>query len=428
MTRIAVRMAVVLLAVAAVGCPPPPKPLPVAEAPVLAKLPVGQWTSLFDGKSLSGWKVVEADEFSEHGPVTIKEGAIRLASGGPFTAVAWAGDVPRENFEIEVEVMRPDGYDIFCGLTFPVGKGHVSLVCGGWGDTVVGISSIDDLNASENETTTAMGFENGKWHRIRVRVTEEKLEAWVGDKQVVDIERGDRRFSLYGGVEPVAPLGVFTWQTEGRLRSVRFRRLPGTPKTPPKKLPALPEGAWTPLFDGKSLKGWTVADAGDFALRGKVQVSDGVILMAAGEPMTGIACTADVPRTDYEVALDAMREDGSDFFCGLTFPVGTAQCTLILGGWGGSVVGLSNVDDEHAAENVTTRSIDFNGKEWYRVRVRVTAAKIEAWLDSRKVIDLATKGHTFTIWPQQEPMKPLGIATYYTAAALRNVQVRKLKP
>jgi hypothetical protein len=142
--------------------------------------------------------------------------------------------------------------------------------------------------------------------------------------------------------------------------------------------------------------------------------------------MTGIAWDREFPRIDYELALDAMREDGDDFFCGLTFPVEKAQCTLICGGWGGSVVGLSNVDDEHAAENGTTRSVHFNTAEWYRIRLRVTKPKIEAWIDADKVIDLATKGRKLTIWPQQEPMRPLGIATYYTDAAVRNPQYRKL--
>ena len=59
--------------------------------------------------------------------------------------------------------------------------------------------------------------------------------------------------------------------------------------------------------------------------------------------------TADFPREDYEVSLEARRLEGTDFFCGLTFPVGKEPCTLIIGGWGGTTVGLSNVDDYSAA-------------------------------------------------------------------------------
>ena len=63
-----------------------------------------------------------------------------------------------------------------------------------------------------------------------------------------------------------------------------------------------------------------------------------------------------------------MRLDGSDFFCSTTFPVGKDPCTLVVGGWGGMVVGLSNVDHEDASENGTTKTMTFKNKRWYRVR------------------------------------------------------------
>ena len=47
--------------------------------------------------------------------------------------------------------------------------------------------------------------------------------------------------------------------------------------------------------------------------------------------MTGITYTNPLPRTDYEVTLEAMRVEGSDFFCGLTFPVGSNSCSLVVG-------------------------------------------------------------------------------------------------
>ena len=38
--------------------------------------------SLFDGKSLQGWKETP---FSQHGPVRVEDGAIVLGAGSPFT-------------------------------------------------------------------------------------------------------------------------------------------------------------------------------------------------------------------------------------------------------------------------------------------------------------------------------------------------------
>jgi len=419
--------AVVLLLVVAAGCAPRVKPAEAPEIPtVLSNIPIGQWVSFFDGKTLTGWKVIAEGEFDMHGKIEVKAGAMALGVGMPFSAVRWTGDFPKENFEVECEAMRTTGVDIFCGLTFPVGSSQVSLVLGGWGDTVVGISCIDDLNASENETAKVMSFDNNKWVRVRARVTEKRVEAWVNDEQVVDVERKGRRFSLYPGLDPIAPFGVFSWQTESKLRKFRIRRLKGSPKKPPKALPPLPQAQWKPLFDGKGLGGWAVAEESEFAMHGKIYASDGKLFLGKGDPMSGVVWGREFPRTNYELALDAMRVEGDDFFCGLTFPVAKAQCSLIVGGWGGSVVGLSNVDDLHAAENKTTRSMHLDRNEWYRIRLRVTPAKIEAWIDTDKVIDLATKGRKLTIWPQQKPMTPLGISAYYTEAVLRNIQYRTL--
>jgi len=184
--------------------------------------------------------------------------------------------------------------------------------------------------------------------------------------------------------------------------------------------------AWKSLFDGKTLAGWMPTD---FAGRGEVKVKEGKIILESGS-MTGITWTnADaLPRMNYEMSLEAMRVEGSDFFCGLTFPVGKDPCSLIVGGWGGGVVGLSSIDSQDAANNETTRYMNFQTGRWYHIRLRVSETKIEAWIDADKVVDLTTTDRTISIRLEVEESKPLGIATWATAAALRNLQLRRLKP
>jgi hypothetical protein len=177
----------------------------------------------------------------------------------------------------------------------------------------------------------------------------------------------------------------------------------------------------TPLFDGKTLQGWAVIDEADFEAHGKVFVKDGMIVLGSGSPMTGVRWAGTFPTEGYEVTLEAMRIEGGDFFCGMTFPVGDSPLTLIVGGWGGCIVGLSNVDGFHAAENETTTAMTFENGRWYRIQLRVTASSIEAWIDDQQLIDLARGGQDFSIWIEQEPAKPFGVATYYTKAALRNI-------
>jgi hypothetical protein len=180
--------------------------------------------------------------------------------------------------------------------------------------------------------------------------------------------------------------------------------------------------AWKSLFDGKTLAGWKVSD---FAGRGEVEVKDGQLTLGNGS-MTGVTWTNDLPRTNYEISLEAMRAEGSDFFCGLTFPVGKDPCSLIVGGWGGGVVGLSSLDGQDAANNETTRYITFKNGQWYHIRLQVTPKSIQAWIDADKVVDVTTEEKTFSIRLEMEESKPLGIATWSTAAALRNIKIRRL--
>ncbi len=180
---------------------------------------------------------------------------------------------------------------------------------------------------------------------------------------------------------------------------------------------------WRRLFDGRSLDGWKPTPFGG---EGEVTVAGGGIAIARGSEMSGITSTNDFPRQDYEIALEARRVDGFDFFCGLTFPVGEDACSFIVGGWGGAVVGLSSIDGADASSNDTTSIRSFKNGRWYAVRVRVTPARIECFIDDERVVDQPLAGRTVSIRDEVVPSKPLGIATYATAAEVRGIRWRPL--
>ena len=189
-------------------------------------------------------------------------------------------------------------------------------------------------------------------------------------------------------------------------------------------LPSAGEQGWESLFDGKSLGQWKPTEFGG---EGKVAVSNGEIKLEAGVTLTGITWKgAELPKTGYEISLEAKKTDGNDFFCGLTFPVGNSSCSLILGGWGGGIVGLSSIDGMDASENETTQVMNFPKDRWYRVRVRVTTKKIEAWLDDQNIVDVVTTGRKISIRPEVELSQPLGVASWMTGAAIRNIKLRRL--
>ena len=203
----------------------------IASASAQEKAEQADWELLFDGESLDGWKVTE---FGGQGKVEVKDGAIVLHLGvGDLSGITWTDFVERMDYEIEVVAMRVAGHDFFCGLTFPVKKSCCSLIVGGWGGSLVGISSFDDLDASENETTTTMNFENGRWYTIRLRVTENRIQAWIDGKRLVDARPGKRKISVRGEVDLSQPLGIAAWRTQAALRSIRIR--PFNPGTSSKK-------------------------------------------------------------------------------------------------------------------------------------------------------------------------------------------------
>jgi len=199
----------------------------------------------------------------------------------------------------------------------------------------------------------------------------------------------------------------------------RMKENPG----PPMQL-SLNPGEEISLFNGKNLGDWKVTDFGG---QGEVLVKDGVLFLENGIYTTGVTWTGSLVRMNYEITLDAMRVKGNDFFCGLTFPVAKDTCTLILGGWGGQLCGLSCLDYFDAANNETTRYIPFENGKWYRVSLRVQPRRIQAWIDGEELVNVDTTGRKIGIRMEMDLAQPLGIATWITTGAIRNISLKKLE-
>lgn len=194
--------------------------------------------------------------------------------------------------------------------------------------------------------------------------------------------------------------------------------------SPPEEAIAQHDAKWRSLFDGKTLKGWTPTNFGG---EGEVTVEDGQIQLQQGSDLSGITWTGDaIPKSNYEISLEAQRVDGGDFFCGLTVPVKDSPCSLIVGGWGGGVVGLSSLNGLDASENETTTYRAFKKKQWYKIRLRVSDTHIQAWIDDERVVNADIRGKKISIRPEVELSKPLGISSYATVAAIRNIRIRDL--
>ena len=187
-----------------------------------AKPPSSEWQSMFDGVSLQGWKETP---FTGPGKVSIEKETIVLGRG-MMTGVTWTKPFPKSNYEVRLEAVRLEGSDFFAGITFPVKKAYCSWINGGWGGSVVGLSSLNGMDASENESSTTMQFEKGRWYRFRLRVTDERILAWIDDELYIDVALEGREISLrWGEIELSAPFGVATYATTGALRKLEYRLL-----------------------------------------------------------------------------------------------------------------------------------------------------------------------------------------------------------
>lgn len=141
--------------------------------------------------------------------------------------------------------------------------------------------------------------------------------------------------------------------------------------------------------------------------------------------MTGITWTGAFPRFNYEVRFEAARREGGDFFAALTFPVLDSYCTWVAGGWGGDIVGLSNLDGWDGSDNETRAYFDFEPGRWYQFRLQVTDERIRAWIDERRIIDVVIAGRSVGLRHGEIRLSaPLGFASYATRGALRKIEYR----
>ena len=190
------------------------------------------WKPLFNGKDLDEWKITN---FGGEGEVFLEDDTIVITQGADLSGIHTEQELPKTNYEVQFEAQRAAGSDFFAGLTFPVKGSHCSLIVGGWGGGVCGISSLNGMDAAENETTSYRDFEKGQWYKIRLTVTDEHINAWIDDKKIVDVDITDQRISTRIEVDRSKPFGFATYQTTGKLRNARLRPLPKTEEKPATK-------------------------------------------------------------------------------------------------------------------------------------------------------------------------------------------------
>jgi hypothetical protein len=189
-----------------------------------AQVKPAEWQPLFDGKSLRGWRETP---FTGRGQVRVENRSIILGPGKPLTGITFTGSFPQVNYEVRLEAARLQGSDFFAAMTFPYLDSYCTWVTGGWGGDIVGLSSIDGWDAADNETRTYYEFEPGRWYVFRLRVTEDRIRAWIDEQPVINLAVGGRSVALrHGEIKLSAPFGFASYATTGGLRKIEYRLLP----------------------------------------------------------------------------------------------------------------------------------------------------------------------------------------------------------
>lgn len=180
---------------------------------------------------IGGW---QPTTFKNHADPIIEGPSITLPFGKPMTGVTRPATAqpqfPTSNYEIRWEASRSTGNDFFSSLTFPVADSFCTFVTGGWGGDIVGLSSIDGWDASENETRTYVTFENQRWYKFRLRVETDRIQAWIDEKSVVDLAINGRNIGLRrDDMKLTTPLGFLSYNSTGLLRNIEYRLLKTQP-------------------------------------------------------------------------------------------------------------------------------------------------------------------------------------------------------
>jgi hypothetical protein len=185
----------------------------------LAALAEEGWTSLFDGKTLDGWKASENTE-SWH----VEDG--KLVCDGPRSHLFYVGELaPFDDFEFKAQVMTKPGSN--SGIYIHTGyqdegwpkKGYEIQVNNTHKDPkktagLYGVSDVFEAPAKDNE-----------WFEIHITVRGKQITTAVDGKQLVNYTEPDDKQPEAGGFDRVLSQGTIALQAHDPNSTVYYKNL-----------------------------------------------------------------------------------------------------------------------------------------------------------------------------------------------------------
>lgn len=374
-----------------------------------------KWTSLFNGKNLKGWKVLNGTaEFKVINGVIV--GTTKRNTPNTFLATTKSyGD-----FILELEFMVDNGLN--SGIQFrsnslkTYNKGvvhgyqfEIDPSDRAWTGGIYDEQRRGWLYDLENNPTAKTAYKPAEWNKVRIEAIGNNIRTYVNGIPCADI------------VDETTATGFIALQVHGigangkEGQNVRFKNirimtddlLANSWNTPDKIIPQLnlmdnkltereEAAGWKLLFDGKTSNGWRGAKIASFPTKGWV-IEDGVLKITKSDGKES-ANAGDIVTVDqyseFELEVDFLITEGAN--SGIKYYV---DCSLNKGE--GSAIGCEYqiLDDEKHPDaklgvkgNRTLASLydlipaiqnkPFKGVgTWNRARIVSKSNKIEHWLN-----------------------------------------------
>jgi hypothetical protein len=185
------------------------------------------WQSLFDGKTLTGWRASEAP-----GSFSVRDSAIVVR--GPRSHLYYLGPVEQHdfrNFELQMQVMTRPGAN--SGVYF-----HTAWQDEGWPDKGYEVQ-VNNSQSDPKRTGGLYGIKDnyeapasdGTWFTLRIRVEGRRISTFVDDKPITDYTQPERPEPPADMQGRVLSSGTFALQahdpdSEVHYRNIKVRPLP----------------------------------------------------------------------------------------------------------------------------------------------------------------------------------------------------------
>ena len=180
-----------------------------------------KWVSLFDGKSLDGWKVGNnASSFSiENGTIRVNGDVAHLFYNGPVN------DHSFKNFELKIDVMTTPGSN--SGIYFHTQYQESSWPQKGY-EVQVNNSHTDwrrtgSLWAIQDIKETYV--KDNEWFTMHIKVKGKRITVKINDKQVVDYTEPDNAQREEGLKERLLSSGSFALQGHDPKSKVYYKNI-----------------------------------------------------------------------------------------------------------------------------------------------------------------------------------------------------------